>query len=43
MMKISKNNSKNNTESDKSVDKNNFYSKKNIDSDYKKDLIEENE
>ena len=43
MMKISENDSENNAESDRSVDKNNFYSEKNIDSDYKKNLIEENE
>ena len=42
-MKILENNSENNAESDRSVDKNNFYSEKNIDSDYKKNLIEENE
>ena len=41
-MKISEDDSENNAESDRSVDKNNFYSEKNIDSDYKEDLIEEN-
>ena len=43
VIKISEDDSENNTESDRSVDKNNFYSEKNIDSDYEKDLIKENE
>ena len=43
VMKISKNDSKNNAESDRSVDKDNFYSEKNIDFNYKEDLIKENE
>ena len=42
-MKISENDLKNNTESDKFIDKDSFYSEKNIDFNYKKDLIEENE
>ena len=43
VMKISEDDLKNNTESDRSVDENNFYSEKNIDFNYKKDLIKKNE
>ena len=43
VIKISENDSENNAELNRSVNKNNFYSEKDIDSDYKKDLIEENE
>ena len=43
VIKISEDNSENNAKSDKSVDKDNFYSEKNIDSNYEKDLIKENE
>ena len=43
VIKISENDSENNAESDRSVNKNNFYSEKNINSDYKKDLIKKNE